>query len=156
MLRESLTHDFAQIVFVQQLKRPGTVAQRLVIWMSGDPNNTRTREFTKVGFTKLRIREGDKDTPQISCRPPNKLKPMCLYCPTCWLTVHGIKSPEGFSPRDKPRITTSRLIFPSRHTWMTQRISGTRPELGSYGARRQNIWWAGASESSCRSFGEFL
>lgn len=40
-------------------------------------------------------------------------------------------------------------------TWTTARTSGREFWVGGTGGRRQKRWWAGASDSSCRSLGEF-
>lgn len=90
----------------------------LIIRVNSNANNPSTGEAAEVWVLELCGRHKPGSEPQ----KPHPAPPASLTQPhqgkgaTCSDTVHGIRSPEAFLPRDRLFKMDWREISPSRHT----------------------------------------
>lgn len=89
----------------------------LIVRVNCNSNNPSTRKASKVWILKL----WETQASGLATQRASDSQPATQTCQdrpslTCSDTVHGIKSPEAFLPRDRLFKMDWREISPSRHT----------------------------------------
>lgn len=113
----------------------------LIIWVNSNANHPSTWKATEVRILELCGRTqarnlATKHLPRSASSLAQTHRGKCVI--TCSDTVHGIRSPEAFLPRDRLFKMDWREISPSRHTCQGSKTVQTKRQLQT-GSHSQNI-----------------